>query len=477
MDKDAAVKNMIEILGPGRVIADEEGLEPYSYDLTEADPSMPDAVCFPENTDEIVKIVKAANGHKCPLVPAVARTNLGGLTIPEKGGVVVDLTRMRRIHEVNTDEMYMVIEPGATFQDVKDYLEANHPDLRFSYPLSPPYTSVCANALLNGLANLSMRGGTMDQWVNCMETVLPTGEVMKTGAAVLTDIWWGRGAIPDLGALFYGWQGTTGIVTKMAIEVYPQLAHNRRAFMLCYSLEGGFDIMKALSRTLIFDDIGGLSWPTGKMLFGLRQGLAKSDDEPEIYIYVDYAANTKAELKAKTKVLEKVLRDAAKRGVEFELPVDVETLVRVNPAFDKFATFPTTLDFLLETEEGGLTWVGTYGPTGNWSEVTRKCNSIQEEAGFPPVLVSRPMKLGHYGVARFIQIFRKNDPEHRKLVADVNSRMAEAALDLGFIPYKPPVWAWKKFLDRMDPGYRSTMEKIKSLLDPNGIMNPGKMGL
>jgi len=477
MDKEAVVKRLVEILGAGRVMAGERELEPYSYDFTEAEPSMPDAVCFPVATGEIVEIVRTANEFKCSLIPAVARTNLGGLTIPERGGVVVDLTKMRKIHGVNTDEMYVVIEPGVTFQDVKDYLEANHPDLRFSYPLSPPYTSVCANALLNGLANLSMRGGTMDQWVNCMEAVLPTGEVIKTGSAALTDIWWGRGAIPDLGALFCGWQGTTGIVTRMAIEVYPKLEYNRRAFILCYSLEDGFDVMKSLSRTLVFDDIGGLSWPTGKMLFGLRRGLEKAEDEPEFYVYVDYAANTGKELKAKTGVLDNVLGDAAKRGVEFELPVDVETLVRVNPAFDKFATFPTTLDFLLETEEGGLTWVGTYGPTGNWPEVTRKCNAIQEEAGFPPVLVSRPMKLGHYGVARFIQIFRKNDPEHRKLVAEVNYKMAETALELGFIPYKPPVWAWKKFLDRIDPGYRSTMEKIKKLLDPNGIMNPGKMML
>jgi len=475
MDRDAVIKKLIEILGSDRVLRDEADLEPYSYDMSETEPHMPDAVAFPTITDEVVEIVKMANEQKCPLVPAAARTNLGGLAIPDKGGVIVDLTRMNKIHGVNTDEMYILIEPGTTFQDVKDYLESKYPDLRFSYPLSPPWTSVVANALLNGLANLSFRGGTMDQWVNGMEVVLPTGEVMRTGSAALSDIWWGRGAIPDLGALFYAWQGTTGICTKMSIEVYPKLAYNERAFILCYRLEDGFDLMRVLSRTLVFDDIGGLSWPTSKMLFGLRENLEKSEDEPEFFVYIDYAGNSKAEMRAKKKTLNRVLKQAAKRGVDFENPIDVETMIRVNPAFDKFATFPTTLDFLLETEAGGLTWVGTYGPTAHWSEVSRKCHAIQEKAGFPPVLVSRPMKLGHYGVARFIQIFRKDDPEHRKLVRQVNEDIAEVALDLGFIPYKPPIWAWGKFLDRIDPVYRQTMEKIKKMLDPNGIMNPGKL--
>jgi len=70
------------------------------------------------------------------------------------------------------------------------------------------------------------------------------------------------------------------------------------------------------------------------------------------------------------------------------------------------------------------------------------------------------MKLGHYGVARFIQIFRKNDPAHRKLVGEVNMQMAEIALELGFIPYKPPIGhGINSQADR--PTYRATMEKLK----------------
>jgi len=76
-----------------------------------------------------------------------------------------------------------------------------------------------------------------------MEVVLPTGDVMKTGAAAMTDIWWAK---PDprsrLAVLRVA--GTTGMCTKMSIEIYPKLEYNERAFILCYRLEDGFDIMR-----------------------------------------------------------------------------------------------------------------------------------------------------------------------------------------------------------------------------------------
>jgi len=143
-----AVAKLKNLLPADRVLTAEDKIKPYSCDMTEADPAMPDAVAYPLTTEEVVAVVKMANEEKCPIVPCVARTNLGALTLPTSGGIILDFTKMNRILKVNRDEMYIVIEPGVTFQQIKDFLEANHGDLRFSYPLSPPWTSVTANALL-----------------------------------------------------------------------------------------------------------------------------------------------------------------------------------------------------------------------------------------------------------------------------------------------------------------------------------------
>src|SRR5439155_326224 len=77
--------------------------------------------------------------------------NVGGLAIPQQGGIVLDLTRLDRIEVIDEDAMYAVIEPGVTFRQLKDTLAERTPDLVYAYPFAPPSTSVLANALMDGL--------------------------------------------------------------------------------------------------------------------------------------------------------------------------------------------------------------------------------------------------------------------------------------------------------------------------------------
>lgn len=468
------LKELKGIVGDGRVLYEQKDLITYSEDMTEATPHMPDFVVKPESVEEIQRIVKLANREKIPVTPVVAGTNLGGLAIPVEGGIVLDLKEMNRIIEVNTDEMYVVLEPGVTFGQLKKYLDENKINLTIGYPLSPPYVSVIANCLLDGLGNLSFRHGAMSEWIGGLEAVLPNGELIKTGAAAMSNFWFSRAPLPDLTGIFVNWQGTTGIVIRMAVQLYPNPPLRRRAFILTYSVEDGFNLMRKFSRTRIFDDVGGLTWPTGKMLLGIEKPLDRDPDEPEFYVYFDYSGNISEEMKAKKIVVNSILNEFNSTGHELEGPIEVSDLIKVNSDFSKFAEFPMSLDFLIETTGGGLTWVGTYGPTSKWEEGLREGEKIMKRAGFPPTAVTRPMKAGHYGVLRFIMIFNKKDPADRKRVAEVNSELCDMVLEYGFIPYKAPAWAVRKFLKKIDPNYLSVMQGVKNMLDPNGIMNPGR---
>jgi glycolate oxidase len=84
------------------------------------------------------------------------------------------------------------------------------------------------------------------------------------------------------------------------------------------------------------------------------------------------------------------------------------------------------------------------------------------------------MRGGHFGVLRFILVFDKANPKEVARVRAANAAVCDAVLDLGFLPYKTPVWAVQRMLDRLDPGFLALLKNIKALLDPNGIMNPGK---
>ncbi|MCH8872100.1 FAD-dependent oxidoreductase [candidate division KSB1 bacterium] len=125
-------------LGVEKVLDQADDLRDYSDDWTEIPGHPPDAVVIAKNVEDIQRVLKIANEYKTPVVPRVANTNIGGLAIPQRGGIVLDLTKMNQILEVNEKDMYAVIEPGVTWGDIKKCLAEKHPSLRFGYSLSPP---------------------------------------------------------------------------------------------------------------------------------------------------------------------------------------------------------------------------------------------------------------------------------------------------------------------------------------------------
>lgn len=492
MNPTFPLQQLASLFRPEQILTDEAALAAASADRTEAEPQRPLAVVKPYTVEEVQAVVRWANATRISLTPVVANTNLGGLAIPPPGGVVVDLKGMNRIVEVDETAMYAVLEPGVTLGDLRRYLDQHHPDLIAAYPLSPPEASVLCNCLLDGLTNLSFRHGTAGNLINGLEVVLPTGELLYTGSAVLRcgdtatgqhqenlqnirpPFWTSRAPLPDLTGLFLNWQGTTGIVTKLAVQLWPKPAFRQRLFVLAYDRAAALGLLRQFARRPLFDDLGGVSWVLGKMMLGVMSPLERDPNEPEFYLYIDQSAETAPELKVKRQRLDELLAQARHDGVELEAPLDIADLIQANPALQRFGDFPMSLDFLLDPPGRGLTWVGTYGPLARWEEGSCRGEEILRQYGFPPAIVVRAMSGGHFGVLRFILVFDKNDPEVVDRVRAANGALCDAVLDLGFIPYKTPTWAVQRMLNRLDPAFLTLLRNLKTLLDPNKIMNPGK---
>ncbi|MFH1532934.1 MAG: FAD-binding oxidoreductase [Pseudomonadota bacterium] len=470
---------LTNLLGADRVLDTTDSLAAYSEDYTEAEPAAPDLVAMVHSTEEVQAIVKEAGARKIPLTPRVYGTNVGGLALASEGGVILDMTGMNRIIEVSGDDWYAVIEPGVTQIQLKQYLIAREIPLTFGFSLAPPDTSVFANALLGGLTNRSLKYGDQSQSISGLEVVTADGSLARTGAWAVEGVPpYGRVPLPDLTGLFVGWAGTTGIVTRMAFQLWPKHPIERRIFYLTYDVDATFDIMHRLCRAEICEDIGGLSWPSAKMMLGVKRPHPEpSEGDPLFFLYLDLAADTEEQLAARQAIVASCFRPLVDGGALVDGPLDITELVRVNKALDKFSEFPTNLDFLTDHGGGGLSWIGTYGPVSRFARAAHVATEIMASRGWPPVIVSRPMRGGHYGVIRFITTFDKRDPAEVSRVREVNAALLEALTDEGFLMYKTPVWAWKALAPRMDPGMLRLMKDVKGLLDPQRIFNPGKLGL
>ncbi|MEM2142312.1 MAG: FAD-binding oxidoreductase [Candidatus Thorarchaeota archaeon] len=471
------VQDLISVVGKEYVSDRLPERYVYSFDMTENEPREPAAVVMPSTVREVQEILLLANRTRTPVVPFVTGQNVGGLTIPQvDGAVVIDLKRMDRIVEVDEDAMYAVLEPGVTFGHLRRHLDQYHPFLRYTYPLAPPYTSVMANALLQGLCDLSTRQGAMGDFINGLEAVLPTGEIVRVGSGVMGDgNWFGRYPLPDLVGLFSGWQGMTGIVTKIAVQLWPKPRHVEHAALFTFGEQETTDLVSAIARTQVLDDADCMSLSIAKMLLGVAAPVKAFPGEPDYATLLTVSGNTASEVSEKMSVVRECV-ERAKRVEPRQLLVPwraVKTLM--GEQADSWVDFPSDA-FKVLTEYDGLTWVGTYIHPRQWAAALRGGRAIVERYGFELMAFLKPMKGMHFSEFKFIIRFPKDQATVER-VRRCNEEILDLALSLGAIPYKTPVWAAKRLQSLMDPGYVALVRRVRDLLDPNHIMNPGRWGL
>lgn len=466
------IDELVSAVGAERVDSSDGSRLVAARDLTEADPSPPDVVVRASCVEQVQAVLRLAREHKAAVTPVIGNYNLSGLAIPERAGITLDLTGMNRILEVNEEDLYMVVEPGVTWGQVRAEMDAR-PSLRFGYPTAPPNTSVLANCLLDGQTNLSLRFGATGQWVNCVEAVLADGEVVRTGSAAFGAPWFAAPPMPGLTGLFVNTHSTNGIVTKMAVQLWPARRHRRRYLLPAFDAAALCRFLSRVAREDICDDLGAFTWPLPKMALGAAAIGAPDPDEPPLYVVIDFSSNFAAELRLKDRLLRQLLA-GQNAGGAFGSLTDMERAGVAIPEFRKFLDLPTRPDFLLDHPGGGLSFIGAYGPVSRWADALSAGVKTMTGRGYLPVILLRAMWAGHYSLIHHVVQFEREDAGERARVRTLNEELCDGLLGLGFIPYKTPAWVLRRFEDRLDAGFRSLQQKVKQTLDPEGILNPGK---
>lgn len=203
---------------PGlRVVTDPDIIEPYGRDEVPDNQyyRMPEAVAFPENAQQVAAILKLANRCLVPVVPRGAGTGLACGAVPVYGGIVLSLEKMNNILEVNADSMYMVVEPGVRTEEVQK--AASRVNLFYAGdPCSGDSCFIGGNVATNAGGNRAVKYGTTRQQIYSLEVVTPTGEIATFGGRVNKNT-----TGYSLEQLIIGSEGTLGIVTKITMKLTP----------------------------------------------------------------------------------------------------------------------------------------------------------------------------------------------------------------------------------------------------------------
>src|SRR5215218_6448013 len=208
------------IVGAPYVFVDEEILHGYAHDETEDLHFLPDVVIKPRTTEEISAILKICNQYKIPVTPRGAGTGLSGGALPHLGGVLLSIERLNKIIQIDERNLQVITEPGV----ITEVLQNAVKEKGLFYPPDPASRGSCfigGNIAENSGGPKAVKYGVVKDYVLNLEMVLPSGEIIWTGANVLKN-----STGYNLTQLVVGSEGTLGIVTKAVLKLLPLPKHD-----------------------------------------------------------------------------------------------------------------------------------------------------------------------------------------------------------------------------------------------------------
>ncbi|HEY4754448.1 MAG TPA: FAD-linked oxidase C-terminal domain-containing protein [Ignavibacteriaceae bacterium] len=213
---DATVKEKIKkIVGANNFLDSPEDKLCYSYDGTPIFQHLPEAIIFPESKEQISEVVKLANHEKFNIVPRGSGTGLSGGSIPVENSVVIVMTRWNKILEIDTKNLTATVQPGVVTAKLQKEVE----NIGLFYPPDPASMNVCTiggNVANNAGGLHGLKYGVTKNYILGIEMILPNGELLKTGGKNMKDV-----AGYNLRDFIVGSEGTLGIITKVLLKLIP----------------------------------------------------------------------------------------------------------------------------------------------------------------------------------------------------------------------------------------------------------------
>ncbi len=212
---ERAKQELIKIVGEDNYTERLIDMVSYSYDASEHS-HRPSCGVWPASAEQVSEILKLANREQIPVIPRGAGTGLSGMSVPAKGGIVLDLNRMNKILGISIEDRLAIVQPGVVYAALESALAP----YGFFFPPDPASGKVSTlggNVATNAGGVKGAKYGTTRDYVLGLQVVLPDGRMMRTGSKAIKSV-----SGYDLTRLFVGSEGTLGVVTEIILKINPK---------------------------------------------------------------------------------------------------------------------------------------------------------------------------------------------------------------------------------------------------------------
>ncbi|MBI2377953.1 MAG: FAD-binding protein [Deltaproteobacteria bacterium] len=228
---DAVAIRLAKELGESSVLRDEDILAAYAEDYSFSGRFLPDLVVRASSTEDVAKVMRAANDLRVPVTPRGLGSGKAGGALPICGGIVLSLERMRRLKEISREDMVVVAEPGIVTQDLMTAVESEG----LFYPPDPnslKISSFGGNVACNSGGPRALKYGVTRNYVLALELVTPTGEILRVGHRPIKGV-----TGYDLAGLIVGSEGTLAVITEITARLIPMPSAIETALVCFADLE------------------------------------------------------------------------------------------------------------------------------------------------------------------------------------------------------------------------------------------------
>jgi|TARA_B100000029_G_scaffold121028_1_gene114353 D-lactate dehydrogenase (cytochrome) len=439
----------------GRFSMSESTRANYARGEDTYDPILSQAVVFPETNEEVSKILKLCNDHKVPVVPFGTGTSLEGNVVGNENGITISLEKMNKVLSVNASDFDCRVQANVTRKQLNEHLREDG----VFFPIDPG-----ADAALGGMASTSASGtmavkyGTMRTVVSGLTVVLANGDIIKTGTRSKKS-----SAGYNLTNLFIGSEGTLGIITEVQLRLSPIPESIMSA--VCY-----------------FPDLDSAVLTSQEVIqYGVPIARIEMLNKEQMEISIKYSKleNIKASPtlffefhgseesnKESVKIVEELSKN--NHGSDFKWAESIEERNKLWKArHDVYYSVKALGQNMKVYSTDICVPVSKLVECISWAE-----KEVKDKGLIAPMV-------GHVGDGNFhsIILYDPNDKEKQKLIRDYSDRLIDKALELeGTITGEHGIGLQKKhYLLKEHFDNLPVMKSIKRSLDPNNIMNPGKV--